>query len=225
MTQFLLHAGSRFINAVISVVLVLLLPVMASAQPEHSCSVVGYFDAQGRLVQSPVLDGPLVDGPLVDGTRISDEFGMRLHPVFHKRRMHWGTDCAAPFGSPIHVVADGTVEEAGLKGPSGLYVRVRHDSTFETGYAHGSRLGRGIHAGAHVVRGQVILYAGSSGVTDGGSHLHLEIFRFGKRVAPAVRCNGPVLLGAIHTRSAVPHRRKRRAKPSTCTALPQRRGF
>lgn len=125
--------------------------------------------------------------PLINGTRISSGFGMRIHPIFGYWAMHWGVDIAAPYGTPIHAIGSGIIEEAGPKGGYGNYVLVRHSSTCATGYAHAGRFAPGIHPGAGVKRGQVIAYVGSTGLST-GPHLHYEVLMKGWPVNPACGC-------------------------------------
>lgn len=172
-------------KAVIGMILSVAAAISPAATPSVTpCLVFGYYDADGQFVARP---SPAA--PLVDGTRVSDEFRLRFHPVYHRWLPHTGVDVAAPFGSAIRAAADGTVVEAGVKGVYGIYVRLYHGSSFETAYAHGSRLPQGIQPGAHVRRGQTILFVGHSGVTDGGNHTHFEMLLSGKRVRPAVACS------------------------------------
>ena len=194
----------------------LIAQINAFGQVVPRCEVSGYLDAKQRFVKLPQSTVPIVNG-----TRISDEHGLRWHPVLHEWRMHQGCDIAAPRFSPVSAMADGVVVEAGFKGASGWYVRLRHHDGLETAYAHGSRLA--VIAGQPVQRGQIMMLVGSSGVTDGGAHLHFEILLHGFRVRPVCRC-APVLPEAIHTRAAAPHRRIGGAKPSTRTVSPGKEG-
>jgi murein DD-endopeptidase MepM/ murein hydrolase activator NlpD len=123
---------------------------------------------------------------LVIGTRISSGFGMRIHPIFGNWAMHWGVDIAAPLGTPVHAVADGIIAIAGRIGGYGNYLLLRH-SGYATGYAHASRFAQSIYPGAHVSRGQIIAYVGSTGLST-GPHLHYEVFVKGWPVRPACSC-------------------------------------
>jgi murein DD-endopeptidase MepM/ murein hydrolase activator NlpD len=178
---------NRYISALPAALLALIVPVRAPAQKAAiaatSCTFFGFYDAKGKLVQ----DALLTKAPFVDGTRVSDEYGWRVHPIFGYLAFHEGTDVAAPYGTPIHVLAAGVVEEAGRKGGYGLYVRVRHGGTYATAYAHASRLAPGIHPGARVSGGQVIAYVGSTGLST-GPHLHYEILVKNRPVRPACGC-------------------------------------
>jgi murein DD-endopeptidase MepM/ murein hydrolase activator NlpD len=136
-----------------------------------------YFDAGGQSVRTALLRTP------IDGARLSSRFGKRRHPILGYTRMHKGIDFAAPSGTPIYAAGDGTVEVAGTNKGYGRYVRIRHNSEFETAYAHLNGYGKGIKSGARVLQGQVIGYVGMSGLST-GPHLHYEILRKGAQVNP-----------------------------------------
>ncbi len=197
----------------LTTLLILLAASLADASPaEHGeprCAVVGYYDGKDQLVSAPLLVGPLLDG-----TRISEEYGMRLHPILNRELWHGGLDIAAATGTPIHAVADGVVVAAGRYGLSGLYIRIRHNAVYETAFAHLSAFGDGIRPGAHVRKGQVVAFVGSTGLST-GPHLHFEIFVRRSRVRPACRC-GAVSVTAKATRPRVALRpaTNRHPKPS-----------
>ncbi len=136
-----------------------------------------YFDAKGDSVRKTLMRTP------IDGGRLSSGFGMRRHPVLGYSKMHRGIDFAAPRGTPIFAAGDGTVESAGRNGSYGKYVRIRHNSTYKTAYAHMSRYGKGIRKGTRVRQGQVIGYVGSTGRST-GPHLHYEVMVNGRQVSP-----------------------------------------
>ena len=139
--------------------------------------VTDYFNEEGQSVRKTLLRTP------VDGARLSSGFGMRRHPVLGYNKMHKGLDFAAPTGTPIFAAGDGVVERAGRWGAYGHYVRIRHNSTYKTAYAHLSKYGKGITAGARVKQGQVIGYVGSTGRST-GPHLHYEVLVDGEQVNP-----------------------------------------
>ena len=114
--------------------------------------------------------------------RISSSYGRRRHPILGYTRMHAGIDYAAPTGTPIHAVSDGTVQFAGRHGGHGNYVKLLHGSGIGTGYGHMSRIA--VRAGQRVTRGQVIGYVGSTGLST-GPHLHYELYRNGQTVNPS----------------------------------------
>ena len=119
----------------------------------------------------------------IDGARLSSRFGRRKHPILGYTRMHKGIDFAAPPGTPIYAAGSGTVIYAGRKGGYGKYVKIRHNGTYETAYAHMKGYGRGVRRGARVRQGQIIGYVGSTGRST-GPHLHYEVHRGGQQVNP-----------------------------------------
>lgn len=134
-----------------------------------------YFDRQGRNVRKFLMRTP------IDGARLSSGFGMRRHPVLGYSRMHKGTDFAAPTGTPIYAAGSGTLLQAGPAGSFGIYIRIRHDDSYETSYAHMSRLAKGMKSGQRVTQGQVIGYVGTTGRST-GPHLHYEVYEDGEAV-------------------------------------------
>lgn len=136
-----------------------------------------YFDAEGKNIRGFLLRTP------IDGARISSNYGVRRHPISGYRRMHQGTDFAAPSGTPVFSAADGVVVEARRWGGYGNWVRIRHTGGWETGYAHLSRFARGLRPGQRVSQGQVVAYVGSTGAST-GPHLHYELWRNGQRTNP-----------------------------------------
>ncbi len=136
----------------------------------------GYYDLKGAPTKKSFLKSPVEIG------YISSRFNMnRLHPILRFRRPHLGTDYAARHGSPIRAVAAGSVQEAQRKGGNGLYVKIRHDKTYETQYLHMSRLGTGIRSGSKVSQGQTIGYVGMSGLAT-GPHVCFRFWKNGKQV-------------------------------------------
>jgi murein DD-endopeptidase MepM/ murein hydrolase activator NlpD len=113
--------------------------------------------------------------------RITSSYGRRRHPILGYTRMHAGIDFGARYGSPIYAVSDGVVQFAGRHGGHGNYVKLGHGSGLATGYGHMSRIA--VSSGAHVRRGQVIGYVGSTGLST-GPHLHYEMYRNGATVNP-----------------------------------------
>ena len=138
---------------------------------------VDYYDAKGKSVRKALLRTP------IDGARISSGFGKRRHPILGYTRMHKGLDFAARRGTPIYAAGDGVIEYAGRNGGYGKYVRIRHNGTYKTAYAHMNRYGRGIRKGRRVRQGQVIGYVGSTGRST-GPHLHYEVHKSGRQVNP-----------------------------------------
>lgn len=138
-------------------------------------SVSGFFNPDGENLRKVFLKAPLEFGRIT--SRYSNS---RLHPVLRYRRPHHGTDYAAPHGTPILAVGDGVVTAAAYNSGNGNYVRIRHNSVYETQYLHMSRFGKGIKPGTRVTQGQVIGYVGSTGLAT-GPHV---CFRFSKNGQP-----------------------------------------
>ena len=139
--------------------------------------VADYFNRSGHGAKKALMKTP------VDGARLSSNFGLRKHPILGYTRMHKGVDFAAPKGTPIMAAGDGVVELAGWNGAYGKYIRIRHNSNYQTAYAHVSGFGKTIHRGARVRQGQIIGFTGSTGRST-GPHLHYEILAGGKQVNP-----------------------------------------
>jgi murein DD-endopeptidase MepM/ murein hydrolase activator NlpD len=144
---------------------------------DHDGSRVGWYDRKGNSAARTLIRTP------ISGGRLSSSFGMRRHPVSGYNSMHRGVDFAAPPGTPIIAAGSGVITEAGWYGSYGRYIRIRHNSTYDTAYAHMSRIARGIRAGARVEQGQVIGYVGSTGRST-GPHLHYEILVNNRKVNP-----------------------------------------
>ena len=135
----------------------------------------GHYDKNGKSVKKALMKTP------INGARLSSPFGMRKHPIDGYNKMHRGTDFAAPMGTPIMASGDGIVKKAGWCGGGGNCVKIKHNSTYETVYAHMSKFARGIKAGVRVKQGQTIGYVGSTGKST-GPHLHYEVIVNGKKV-------------------------------------------
>ena len=136
-----------------------------------------FFTARGESVRKALLRTP------VDGARLSSGFGMRFHPILGYTKMHRGVDFAVPSGTPIMAAGDGIVRDAGWHGDYGNLVVLRHNGTFETAYAHMSRVASGLHTGQRVRQGQVIGYVGATGRAT-GPHLHYEVRIRGEATNP-----------------------------------------
>jgi murein DD-endopeptidase MepM/ murein hydrolase activator NlpD len=165
--------------------------VLSSAEAEKPvvtmpCSCTGYFNAQGKSIPLAFLAAA---EPVVRGTRISSVFGPRINPITGVEEQHMGTDLASPTGATVHAAGAGVVEYAGIFGPYGNYLRIRHGPVYATAYGHLSAYAPDIHTGARVSRGQAIGRVGTSGVSR-GSHLHFEIQIGGRRYAPCCTCAG-----------------------------------
>ena len=136
-----------------------------------------YFDEKGHSVRKALLRTP------VDGARLSSGFGRRRHPILGYTKMHRGLDFAAPSGTPIMAAGDGVVETAGTNGAYGKYIRIRHNSTYKTAYAHMESYARGIRSGTRVEQGQTIGFVGTTGRST-GPHLHYEVLTDGRQTNP-----------------------------------------
>ncbi len=135
----------------------------------------GHYDKNGKSVKKALMKTP------INGARLSSSFGMRKHPIDGFNKMHKGTDFAAPMGTPIMASGDGVVKKAGWCGGGGNCVKIKHNSTYQTVYAHMSKFARGIKSGVRVKQGQTIGYVGSTGKST-GPHLHYEVIVNGKKV-------------------------------------------
>ena len=136
---------------------------------------IGYYDISGKSIVKSLMKTP------INGARLSSSFGMRKHPILGFNKMHRGTDFAAPTGTPIMASGSGTITRARWCGGGGNCVKIRHNSTYETIYAHMSKFARGIKEGKKVKQGQIIGYVGSTGMST-GPHLHYEVVVNGKKV-------------------------------------------
>ena len=135
----------------------------------------GHYDQNGKSVEKALMKTP------INGARLSSSFGMRKHPIDGFNKMHRGTDFAAPQGTPIMASGSGVITRARWCGGGGNCVKIRHNSTYETIYAHMKNFGRGIKEGSRVKQGQIIGYVGSTGKST-GPHLHYEVIVNGKKV-------------------------------------------
>ena len=135
----------------------------------------GHYDKNGKSIKKALMKTP------INGARLSSPFGMRKHPIDGFNKMHRGTDFAAPMGTPIMASGDGVVKKAGWCGGGGNCVVIRHNSVYQTIYAHMSKFAKGIRSGARVKQGQTIGFVGSTGKST-GPHLHYEVLINGKKV-------------------------------------------
>ena len=135
----------------------------------------GHYDKSGKSVQKALMKTP------INGARLSSSFGMRKHPIDGFNKMHRGTDFAAPTGTPIMASGNGVIKKAGWCGGGGNCVVIKHNSTYQTVYAHMSKFAKGIRKGTRVKQGQTIGFVGSTGKST-GPHLHYEVIVNGKRI-------------------------------------------
>jgi len=135
----------------------------------------GHYDQNGKSVEKALMKTP------INGARLSSAFGMRKHPIDGYNKMHRGTDFAAPMGTPIMASGSGVVTRARWCGGGGNCIKIKHNSTYETIYAHMKNFARGIKEGVRVKQGQIIGYVGSTGKST-GPHLHYEVIENGKKI-------------------------------------------
>ena len=134
-----------------------------------------HFEPNGQSIKKTLMKTP------INGARLSSSYGMRKHPILGYNKMHQGTDFAAPMGTPIMASGSGVILKAGWCGGGGNCVKIKHNSTYKTVYAHMSKFARGIKKGIRVSQGQIIGYVGSTGMST-GPHLHYEVIKNGKKV-------------------------------------------
>ena len=127
-----------------------------------------YYDETGKSAKKFLVRKPVAIGIMRSG------FGERNHPLLHYMKMHTGVDWAAPFGTPIFAAGNGAIDEIGLKGGYGKYIRIRHANGYQTAYGHMTAFARGLNVGSRVRQGQVIGFVGSTGLST-GAHVHYEI--------------------------------------------------
>ncbi len=135
----------------------------------------GHYDINGKSIKKALMKTP------INGARLSSSFGLRKHPIDGFTKMHKGTDFAAPLGTPIMASGDGVVTKAGWCGGGGNCIKIRHNSSYSTVYAHLSKFASITKKGRRVKQGQIIGYVGSTGKST-GPHLHYEVIFNGKRV-------------------------------------------
>ena len=130
-----------------------------------------FYDEKGKSIRKALMKTP------INGARLSSPFGLRKHPILGFTKHHNGTDFAAPTGTPIMASGNGTVIKAGWCGNGGNCVRIRHNSSYTTGYGHLSKFAT--KTGRRVRQGQVIGYVGNTGMST-GPHLHYTVKYNGK---------------------------------------------
>ena len=136
---------------------------------------IGFYNIKGKSIVKSLMKTP------INGARLSSSFGMRKHPILGYNKMHKGTDFAAPSGTPIMASGAGKVIRARWCGGGGNCVKIKHNSTYQTVYAHMKSFARGIKEGRRVKQGQIIGYVGSTGLST-GPHLHYEVIVNGRKV-------------------------------------------
>ncbi len=145
---------------------------------ENEKGIVGYYDENGKGASKTLKKTP------INGARISSKFNKnRKHPVLGFTRAHKGVDFAAPTGTPIPSGGNGKIVFRGWKNGYGNYIKIRHNGTYSTAYAHLSSFKSGLNVGSQVKQGQIIGYVGNTGLST-GPHLHYEIIKDGIQVNP-----------------------------------------
>jgi len=137
--------------------------------------VEGHYDKNGKSAKKALMKTP------INGARLSSAYGMRKHPISGFNKMHQGTDFAAPKGTPVMASGDGTIIRARWCGGGGNCVKIRHNSSYTTIYAHMHKFAAGIKEGVRVKQGRIIGYVGSTGMST-GPHLHYEVIQNGKKI-------------------------------------------
>jgi murein DD-endopeptidase MepM/ murein hydrolase activator NlpD len=150
-----------------------------TAIPFTQDSIREYFDVEGNSLRGAFLKAPL------DFFRITSRFtNARFHPILKRYRAHHGVDYAAPIGTPVKTIGDGTVLAKGFdKKGGGNFVKIKHNSVYTTTYMHLSRFGKGIQQGAPVKQGAIIGYVGSTGLST-GPHLDFRVHKNGQPIDP-----------------------------------------
>ena len=145
----------------------------------------GYYDEQGKSLRKAFLKAPL------SYTRISSGYTKRrFHPVQNKWKPHLAIDYAAPIGTPVMAVADGTVTQKSYDRFNGNKIRIRHPNSYETTYIHLSKFARGMKKGRRVRQGEVIAYVGTTGMST-GPHLDFRVFKNGQAINPLKMKSSP----------------------------------
>ncbi len=140
--------------------------------------VFSYFDETGHSLRRAFLKAPL------KSYRISSKFSKRrFHPILRVYRPHSGVDYAAPTGTPIFAIGDGKIVKKGRDKAAGNYLRIKHNSIYQSGYNHMSGFGKNIRLGSYVKQGQIIGYVGSTGYAT-GPHLDFRMYKNGTAVDP-----------------------------------------
>ena len=135
----------------------------------------GHYDIYGKSIKKALMKTP------INGARLSSSFGMRKHPIDGFNKMHRGTDFAAKKGTPIMASGNGVIVRARWCGGGGNCIKIKHNSSYQTIYAHMSKFANGVRNGVRVRQGQIIGYVGSTGKST-GPHLHYEVIYNGKKI-------------------------------------------
>lgn len=162
----------------------------------------GYYDADGNGAIKSLKRTP------INNAKVTSSFSnRRKHPVLGYTRAHKGVDFRAPTGTPIPAAGAGRVIARGYNRGHGNYVKIRHNGSYETLYAHMSKFAKGVGVGTNVRQGQIIGYSGSTGMST-GPHLHYEIIKNGQHVNPlTVKLPAISNLGADDKKKFLEYRR------------------
>lgn len=136
-----------------------------------------FYDRTGKAEPVPYFIRP------VNGGIITSGWGWRTHPVLGGKRFHKGIDYGLPEGSKVMAAADGVIEDIGWRNNYGYYIRIRHNKTYKTAYAHLLNFADNIEKGSKVTQGQIIGYVGETGLAT-GPHLYYEVIKSGFHVNP-----------------------------------------
>ncbi|MDH6306095.1 murein DD-endopeptidase MepM/ murein hydrolase activator NlpD [Parabacteroides sp. PF5-5] len=148
------------------------------AIPFTQDSIFEYFDEEGNSLRKAFLKAPL------DFFRITSRFSnSRFHPVLKRYRAHHGVDYAAPVGTPVKTIGEGTVVARAYENGGGNYVKIKHNSVYTTTYMHLSKFAKGLQVGKRVQQGEVIGYVGSTGLST-GPHLDFRVHKNGQAINP-----------------------------------------
>jgi len=147
-------------------------------------SIEGYYDEKGQSQKKIFLKAPL------KLYRITSTFaGSRFHPILKIARPHYGVDYAAPTGTPVYTIGEGTVLTKGWQGGYGNCVRIRHAAGYETNYAHMSAFAPGLSPGKHLQQGDLVGFVGQTGLAT-GPHLDFRCYHNGTPIDPQ-KVSGP----------------------------------
>ena len=159
-------------------------------------NITDYFDDKGQNLRKEFLKAPL------KFSRITSRFSnSRMHPILRIRRPHHGVDYAAPKGTPVHTIGNGTIVKASYSGGAGRLVSIRHSNGYSTSYMHLAGFGPGIHPGTSVSQGQIIGYVGSSGLST-GAHLDFRVYKNNVAIDPLKIESPPALPVAIRYKAS-----------------------
>jgi murein DD-endopeptidase MepM/ murein hydrolase activator NlpD len=149
-----------------------------TAIPFIQDSISEYFDREGNSLRKTFLKAPL------DFFRITSRFSnSRFHPVLKRYRAHHGVDYAAPSGTPVRAIGDGSVIARAYEGGGGNYVKIKHNSVYATTYMHLSGFAKGLRVGKQIRQGDIIGYVGSTGLST-GPHLDFRVYKNGQPINP-----------------------------------------